>query len=91
MAPTGNNGSTCTETCASATLSSTDLTWTVLGLNMTLRTERPATDRLSHGSAVISYASSTTHASSPLHTNHAKGTYKQGSLAAVSVLWRILF
>jgi hypothetical protein len=86
MAPTGNNGNNCTKTRPSATLTTTHLTRTVLGLNTTLRGERPATDRVSHGSAVISYARSTTQASSPLHTNHAKGTYKQGFLAAVCVM-----
>ena len=34
------------KTCHSATLSTTNLTWTVLGSNPNLRLERPATDRL---------------------------------------------
>jgi hypothetical protein len=37
------------ETCPSATLSTTNLTWTDPGSNPGLRGERPATNRLSHG------------------------------------------
>jgi hypothetical protein len=39
------------KTCLSATLSTANLTWTDLGSNPGLRGERPATDRLSHGTA----------------------------------------
>jgi hypothetical protein len=75
MALTGDNGSTCRETRASATLSTTNPTWTVLGLNLILGGERPVTDRLalylptdrlpSDGTAVISHARSTTQAQVP--------------------------
>jgi hypothetical protein len=37
------------KTCPSATLSTTNPTWTDLGLNPGLRGERAATNRLSHG------------------------------------------
>jgi hypothetical protein len=39
------------KTCPSATLSTTNLTWIDLGSNPGLRGERPATNRLSHGTA----------------------------------------
>jgi hypothetical protein len=39
------------KTCPSATLSTTNLTWTDPGSNPGLRGERPATNRLSHGTA----------------------------------------
>jgi hypothetical protein len=39
------------KTCPSATLSTTNLTWTDPGSNPGLRGERPATNRLSHGKA----------------------------------------
>jgi hypothetical protein len=39
-------------TCRSATLSTTNPTWTDLGSNPGLRGERPATNRLSHGTAL---------------------------------------
>jgi hypothetical protein len=39
------------KTCLSATLSTTNLTWTDPGSNPGLRGERPATNRLSHGTA----------------------------------------
>jgi hypothetical protein len=48
------------KTCPSATLSSTNPTWTDPGLNLGLRGERPATKRLNHGTAMRSYL---THAS----------------------------
>jgi hypothetical protein len=38
-------------TCCSAILSTTNRTWTELGSNPGLRGERPATNRLSHGTA----------------------------------------
>jgi hypothetical protein len=40
------------KTCPSATLSTTNLTWTDPESNPGLRGERPATNRLSHGTAV---------------------------------------
>jgi hypothetical protein len=40
------------KTCPSATLSSTNLTWTDPGSNPGLRGERPVTNRLSHGTAL---------------------------------------
>jgi hypothetical protein len=39
------------ENCRSATLSTTNPTWTEPGLNPGLRGERPATNRVSHGTA----------------------------------------
>jgi hypothetical protein len=50
MKSTGENRSTRGETCPSATLS-TNPTWTDPGSNPDLRGERPATNRLSHGTA----------------------------------------
>jgi hypothetical protein len=41
------------KTCASATLSTTNPTWTDPGSNPGVRGERPATNRLSHGTAYI--------------------------------------
>jgi len=38
-------------TCPSATLSTTNPSWPGLGLNSDFHGERPATDRLSHGTA----------------------------------------
>ena len=40
-------------TCPSATLSTINLTWTDTGSNPGLRGERPATNRLSHGTALL--------------------------------------
>jgi hypothetical protein len=40
------------KTCPSATLSTTNLTWTDPGSNPGLRGERPATNCLSHGTAI---------------------------------------
>jgi hypothetical protein len=48
---TWENRSTLRKTCPSATLSTTNPTWTDRGSNTGLRGERPATDRLSHGNA----------------------------------------
>jgi hypothetical protein len=49
---TGENRSTRTKTCPSATLSTTNPTWTDPGSEPGLRGERPATNRLSHGKAL---------------------------------------
>jgi hypothetical protein len=54
MKLSGENRSTRGKTCPSATLS-TNLTWTDLGSNPGLRGERPATDRLSRGTAFVTY------------------------------------
>ena len=51
MKLTGKNRSTRVKTCPSATLSTTDPTWTDPGSNPGLRIEMPATNRLSHGTA----------------------------------------
>jgi hypothetical protein len=51
MKLTGENRSTRVKTCPSATLSTTNLTWTEPGSNPGLRGERPATSRLSHGTS----------------------------------------
>jgi hypothetical protein len=45
MVLTRENRSTWRKTCLSATLSTTNRTWTGLGLNPGLRSERPATGR----------------------------------------------
>jgi hypothetical protein len=52
MKLTGENRSTRGKICHSATLSTTNPTWIDLGLNPGLRGERPATNRLSHGTAM---------------------------------------
>jgi hypothetical protein len=51
MKLTGENRSTRGKTCPSATLSTTNPTWTDPESNPGLRGERPATNRLSHGTA----------------------------------------
>jgi len=52
MILTGVKGRTRRKTCRSATLSTTNPTWTDPAVNPCLRGERPATNRLSHGMAV---------------------------------------
>jgi hypothetical protein len=52
MMLTEEKRSTGRETCNSATLSTKNPTLTGLGLNPSLRCERPATNRLSHGTAI---------------------------------------
>jgi hypothetical protein len=51
MKLTGENRSTRGKNCSSATLSTTNPTWTDPGSNPSLRGERPATNRLSRGAA----------------------------------------
>jgi hypothetical protein len=51
MKLTGENRITRGKTCPSATLSTTNPTWTNMGSNPGLQGERPATKRLSHGTA----------------------------------------
>jgi hypothetical protein len=51
MELTGENRSTQGKTCPSATLSTSNPTWTDPGSNPGLRGKRPATNRLSHGTA----------------------------------------
>jgi hypothetical protein len=53
MKLTGENRSTRGETCPSATLSTTNSTWTDPGLNPGLRGESPGTNRLKRGTAVF--------------------------------------
>jgi hypothetical protein len=53
MKLTEENRSTREKTCPSATLSTTNPTWIDPGSNPGLRGERPATNRLSHGTALI--------------------------------------
>jgi hypothetical protein len=53
MKLTGENRSDRGKTCPSATLSTTNPTWTDPGSNPGLRGERPATNRLSHGTALV--------------------------------------
>jgi hypothetical protein len=48
---TEENGRTRRKTCPSATFSTTNLTWIDSGANPWLHVERPATNRLSHGTA----------------------------------------
>jgi hypothetical protein len=52
MKMTGQNRSTGGKTCHSVTLSTTNPTWTDPGSNPGIRGERPATNRLSHGTAL---------------------------------------
>jgi len=49
MILTGGNRSTGRETCHSATLSTTNPIWIDLEPNLVLRSVRPATDHLGHG------------------------------------------
>jgi hypothetical protein len=51
MKLTGENRQLGGKTCPSATSSTTNLTWTDPGSNPGLRVERPASYRLSHGTA----------------------------------------
>jgi hypothetical protein len=51
MKMTGENRSTRGKPCPSATMSTTNPTWTDPGSNPDLRGGRPATNRLSHGTA----------------------------------------
>jgi hypothetical protein len=53
MKLSGENRSTRGKTCPSATLSTTNPTWTDPGSNPGLRGERPATNRLNRGTAYI--------------------------------------
>jgi hypothetical protein len=53
MKLTEENLSTRGKTCPSATLSTTNPTWTDAGSNPGLRGERPKTNRLSHGTAIF--------------------------------------
>jgi len=53
MKPTGQNRNAGRETCLSATLSTTELSRTGLRSNKRLRGERPATNRLSQGMALM--------------------------------------
>jgi hypothetical protein len=55
MKLTGENRSTRGQTCSSATLSTTNPTWTNPGLNPGLRGERPETNRVIHGTANVMY------------------------------------
>jgi hypothetical protein len=51
MKLTGENRNTGGKTCLNVTLSTTNPTWTDPGSNPGLRSERPTTNRLSHGTA----------------------------------------
>jgi hypothetical protein len=53
MKLTGENRSTREKTCPSDILSTTNPTWTDSGSNPGLRDERPAANRLSHGTAKL--------------------------------------
>jgi hypothetical protein len=53
MKLTGENRSTRGKTCLSVTLSTTNPTWTDPGSKPGLRGERPAANRLSHGTAYV--------------------------------------
>jgi hypothetical protein len=53
MKLTGANRRTRGKTCPSATLSATNPTWTDPGSNPGLRGGRPATNRVSHGTAFM--------------------------------------
>ena len=82
MTLTGKNRSTKTETCPSATLSTTDPKLTDLGSNQYLRGERKATNHLSHGRASLACTvDTTTHSSSKNTPPPGPGTisYRWGS------------
>jgi hypothetical protein len=69
MKLTGNNRTTRGKTCPSATLSTTNPTWTAPGSNPVLRGGRPVANRLSHGTAkFITYYSVNTIKVSLCHT-----------------------
>ena len=53
MKLTGENRSTLRKTCSSANLSTINPTWNDPGSNAGFRGERPATNRLSHGTVVM--------------------------------------
>jgi hypothetical protein len=53
MKLTGENRGARRKTCLSATLSTTNPTWTDPGSNPGLRGERPESNRLSHGTALV--------------------------------------
>jgi hypothetical protein len=53
MIMTGENRRTRRKTCLSATLSTTNPTWIDPGVKLVLRSERPATNDLSHGTAHV--------------------------------------
>jgi hypothetical protein len=53
MILTEENRRTQRNICPSATLSTTNPTWNDPGVNPGLRGERPATNRLSHGTALL--------------------------------------
>jgi hypothetical protein len=56
MKVTGKYRSTQGEkTCPSPTLSTTNPTWTDLGSNPIVRGERPATNRVNHGTAYVQH------------------------------------
>jgi hypothetical protein len=55
MKLTGENRSIRGKACTTATLSTTNPTWTEPGSNPGLRGERPATNRLSHGTAFCAF------------------------------------
>jgi hypothetical protein len=52
MLMTEENRNTWLRTCTSATLSNINSTWTGLGSNPGLHNDMPATNKLSHGTAV---------------------------------------
>jgi hypothetical protein len=75
MKLTGETRSTREETCPSATLSTTNLTRTDPGLNPGLRGEKPATNRLSHDTALDNhcYLVTTLTLNTPdIHSRHTK-------------------
>jgi hypothetical protein len=55
MKLTWENRSTRKETCPSATLNTTNPTWTNPGSNPGLRGENPGTNRLSHGTVKFNF------------------------------------
>jgi hypothetical protein len=57
MKLTGENRSARGKTCPSATLSTTNPTWTDPGSNPGLHRKRPAANRLSHGTALADWVS----------------------------------
>jgi hypothetical protein len=74
MKLTGEDRSTRGKTCPSATLSTTNPTWTDPGSKPGLRGERPATSRLSHGTAKA-YNFSMQHVTYKIHNNYRNTAY----------------
>jgi hypothetical protein len=80
MKLTGKNRSTRRKTCPSATLSTTNPIWTDPGSNPGLRGKRPATNRLSHGTAFGLVQSTFLASSFFFHPHHVSSAHKATKL-----------